>query len=372
MKDSENQQSIKTKLGEIRFRRVLSEQELGGETHIPEAFSKEEIMTVILNSMEETRSVFSGLVDSSLPISPFVELGAERGHRSFVLCNEFEAHGFALDLSMDALQFGDRIMKDLSLDKAPVRVCGDAYNLPFHSNSFPFVFCFATLHHFPDPTPVVQEATRILRDGGYFYFGREPTQGRLAIRLWTRYGYKLSWVEQLLDRLGILGFVSEGGEMEREYGILENTFPLSTWVDLTEPFDHVDMQVNQALKIRFDPSRFSFQRWLGQKVGGVTNALCHLTKSEPSLKADSWIQRLRCPTCSTQEEESDLELLPSNEGLQCVRCRTIYPQYNGVLLLISRDMREKLYPDWSPVVNYSVSSNDLDREKDSKDAVRSV
>lgn len=348
-------QDIQAKRGEIAFRRVLSEQELGDEIHIPEAFSREEIMSVLADSMEETYRVFNRLVTRPIPISPFLELGAERGDRSFSLCNEFGAQGFAFDLSLDALQFGDRFVEELGFTEAPLRICGDAYNLPFRSNSFPFVFCFATLHHFPDPLPVVREVLRVLQDGGYFYFDREPTRGRLAVRLWMRRGYKLSCVEALLNRLGILGFISEGGEIEREYGILENTFPLETWVKLTALFSQTEMQVNRALKIQFDSSQFSFKQWLGRVLGGVTSALCLARKDELPLSVDHWVQRLRCPTCSTDKKEFGLKLLRSDEGLQCVHCGTVYPRCNGVLLLLPKDLRQELYPNWESALKRQVS-----------------
>jgi SAM-dependent methyltransferase len=350
---NDSYQDVRAKRGEITFRRTLSEQELGDEICIPEAFSREEIMSVLADSMEETRRAFNQLVARPISISPFLELGAERGDRSFFLCNEFGAQGFAFDLSLDALQFGDRFIEEFGFSEVPFRICGDAYSLPFRGNSFPFVFCFATLHHFPDPLPIVQEALRVLQDGGYFYFDREPTRGRIAIRLWTRHGYKLSRVETLLKQLGILGFVSEGGGMEREYGILENTFPLETWVGLTTLFDKAEMQVNQTLKIQFDPSQFSVKQRLGQVVGGVTSGLCRVKKDEPPLSVNDWTQMLRCPTCSTSERESGLTLLPSGKGLQCVHCGITYPQHNGVLLLLPQDLQQKLYPDWGPVFERS-------------------
>ncbi len=343
------EQSIETKRGEIKFRRKLSQQELGRGISIPGTFSSDEVLAFLLDSMDETRWVFDDLVDRSVHISPFVEIGAERGQRSYLLSNEFAAHGFALDLSMDALQYGDRLARDLSLPNAPLRICGDASNLPFRNNSFPFVFCFATLHHFPNPAPVIQEAIRILQDGGHFYFGREPTRGLLAVSLWTRYGHRLSKAEQLLDRIGVLGFVSTGGGLEREYGILENTFPLETWIEATQQFDEVEMTVNRTLRITFNPIRSSLRRWLGRILGGVTSALCRVRKDEPSLEITDWVQRLRCPTCSNEQRESKLELLPGTQGLKCTHCGTEYPQHNGVLLLLSKALQEELYSDWEPL-----------------------
>src|SRR6202166_3201117 len=59
-------------------------------------------------------------------MTPFLEMGANAGHSSYMLCNEFGAEGFALDLSADSLRHG-RALQDLwGLSRAPVRVEGDA------------------------------------------------------------------------------------------------------------------------------------------------------------------------------------------------------------------------------------------------------
>src|SRR5260221_6519816 len=63
---------------------------------------------------------------------------------------------------------------ELGLERLPVRVCCDAYHLPFRSGSLPFVFCYETLHHFPEPGPIVAEAHRVLAPGGTFLFDEEP------------------------------------------------------------------------------------------------------------------------------------------------------------------------------------------------------
>lgn len=341
----QTRQTIDAKRGEIRLRRELSRQELGEGVSIPETFSSDEILSVLIDSMEETRCVFDDLGERSVRISPFLEIGAERGHRSYVLTNEFSAEGFALDISIDALHYGNRLAEELSLDSAPIRICGDAANLPFRSNSFPLAFCFATLHHFPDPRLVIRETIRILQDGGHFYFDEEPTRGLITMPLWTRYGHKLSRTEQLLDRLGILGFVSEGGGLEREYGILENTFPLRTWIKAMQGFCEAELTVNRTLEIRFDPFQSSLKRWLGRMVGGVTSGFCRVCKDARPVHADNWIARLRCPTCSNQERDSRLQRLPHTQGLVCTHCGTAYPEHNGVLLLLSRDMQQKLYAD---------------------------
>jgi SAM-dependent methyltransferase len=340
----QEQQSIETKKGEIRFRRELSRQQLAGEARIPESFSEDEIIPVLAGNIEETRRVLGKLSAQQVRVSPFLELGAERGERSYLL-RDSGAFGFAFDLSLDALLFGERLGAAFGLTDSPFRICGDAYNLPFRSNTLAFVLCFATLHHFPDPLPIVQEAIRVLQDGGHFYFDREPARGRLTIRLWTRYGHRLSRFESLLNRLGVLGFVSEGGGLEREYGILEKDFPLETWTDLATLFDRVEMRVNKTLKIRFDPMQPSLERMIARLVGGVTSGLCHVRGDAPPVPVDDWIEMLRCPNCSGDDGEFGLKLLAPGKGMQCENCKTIYPEHDGVFLLLNRELQHALYPD---------------------------
>src|SRR6266498_473364 len=43
-------------------------------------------------------------------MSPFLEIGANAGHTSYMLANEFGCEGFALDLSADALRHGIALM----------------------------------------------------------------------------------------------------------------------------------------------------------------------------------------------------------------------------------------------------------------------
>src|SRR6185295_4716470 len=63
-------------------------------------------------------------------LSPFLEIGANAGHSSYMLANEFGADGFALDLSADSLRHGLAVQDAWGLERAPVRIAGDAANLP--------------------------------------------------------------------------------------------------------------------------------------------------------------------------------------------------------------------------------------------------
>src|SRR5258708_18570706 len=75
-------------------------------------------------------------------MTPFLEIGANAGHSSYMLANEYGASGFALDLSADSLRHGRALMDAWHLDRAPVRVAGDVANLAFADSSPPFVCAF--------------------------------------------------------------------------------------------------------------------------------------------------------------------------------------------------------------------------------------
>src|ERR1700675_1707190 len=62
-------------------------------------------------------------------MTPFLEIGANAGHSSYMLANEFGAQGFALDLSADSLRHGRALQEAWGLPRAPVRIAGDAAHL---------------------------------------------------------------------------------------------------------------------------------------------------------------------------------------------------------------------------------------------------
>src|SRR5215467_13509917 len=95
-------------------------------------------------------------------MTPFLEIGANAGHSSYMLANEFRSDGFALDLSADSLRHG--------LARAPIRIAGDAANLPFADASLRFVCAFQMLSQFMDIESVFREVHRILEPGGVFLF----------------------------------------------------------------------------------------------------------------------------------------------------------------------------------------------------------
>ena len=235
-------QSIKNKKGEVTYRRKLALQFEGKKTYYPGQPSKKEYLTILKERVNQSRNDFNKLKGKGIKLSPYLEIGAERGQRSLLLENEFGATGFATDISLASLKVADKLSEPLGYKKMPARVVCDAYHLPFRSNSIPFIFCYQTLHHFPDPKPVIHEIKRVLTPGGYFYFNEEPVKQWLNLRLWSR-DYNLTPLEKLLKAIGVLPFLSTIGGSEKGEGVLEEEFDINTWERALDVFDEVEASV---------------------------------------------------------------------------------------------------------------------------------
>ena len=151
-------QSFSVKRAQVEFHNFAS---LGEPERNLTIYAQENVRrgTVIRNHLE-----FIGAM------TPFLEIGANAGHSSYMLANEFGASGFALDLSADSLRHGRALMDAWQLERAPVRLAGDAANLPFADGSLRLVCAFQMLSQFMDIESVFREAARVLAPGGVFLF----------------------------------------------------------------------------------------------------------------------------------------------------------------------------------------------------------
>ena len=172
-------------------------------------------------------------------MSPFLEIGANAGHTSYMLCNEFGAEGFALDISADALRHGMVLQDQWGMSRAPVRIAGDAVNLPFADGSLRLVMTFQTLSQFMDIDAIFREVKRVLAPGGVFLFAEEPIRRLLSLRLYRcpYYDTMKPWERKLYD-WGLLGYLVQdviGANQEESFGIRQNhTMYLNDWNALVE------------------------------------------------------------------------------------------------------------------------------------------
>ncbi len=333
----ENLQSLSAKLGEVSYRKKLVSRHLGKTKKIPGEPDEKEILEILKRRIADSRKIFRGLISKKIALSPFLEIGAEKGQRSMLLVNEFGSQGYALDISRDSLLSAKKFAEKLGFSKLPTLVCADAYHLPFTDNCLPFVFCFETLHHFPDPAPIIKEIYRVLSPGGVFYFAEEPIKQNFNLNLWRR-GFHLTFIEKLLKAIGLLPFLSRIGKNEVKEGILENEFGFSIWEKALEPFDQVEAKVKPVF---FGPESHLkkegkswqnlkfFTRLLIAIQGGGIQAICYKSGQTKSANKPT----ILCPNCHKK----------LNTDYSCSCCQQNFRQKDGILMLLSKELKNKLY-----------------------------
>ncbi len=274
-------QTPEQKQAEITYRKNLNQG--GYEDAEP---TKVELVQELRNRNNKTRLDFQELQRQDRDLSPFLEIGAERGQRAMLLSSEFGEQGIMLDLSYESLKQSREIKSTLKLNKIPQPISADAYKLPFKSNSFELVFIYQTLHHFPDPEPIIEEAYRVLKPKGVFFFNEEPVMQKFNLKLWRR-PTKLRWWEKPLKWIGLLHFISEIGKSETDAGIIETSFDLPAWENALNKFKKVEATLTV---FPFGPtailkkSNSSNSGWLSSSglvttllylLGGNIHAICH-------------------------------------------------------------------------------------------------
>ena len=85
------------------------------------------------------------------------------------LCNELAARGLnvsGIDIAEDSLEVARNHDETDSVNYFQ----GDAYNLPFHDESFDVVTNLDFLEHVDHPEDIIKECARVLKPGGLFFF----------------------------------------------------------------------------------------------------------------------------------------------------------------------------------------------------------
>src|SRR5688572_27175986 len=289
------------------------------------------------------------------PMSPFLEIGANAGHTSYMLCNEFGADGFALDISADALRHGT-VLQDLwGMSRAPVRVAGDAANLPFADGSLRFVLTFQTLSQFMDLDRIFAEIKRVLAPGGVFLFAEEPIRRLLSLRLYRcpYYDTMKPWERKLSD-WGLLGYLVQdviGANQEESFGIRQNhTMYLNDWNALVErhfvaheyelfvPERGWGERVVKRAAIKLDPYGSVWRA--ARLLGGSLTAVCRKVGDPliPHVDRTEFHAYLRCPDCSSSLDRN------AQDALRCTSCAYQAANEGGVYNLLRSKDRTELYP----------------------------
>jgi ubiquinone/menaquinone biosynthesis C-methylase UbiE len=294
-------------------------------------------------------------------MTPFLEIGSNVGHTSYMLANEFGASGFALDLSADSLRYGVTLKDHWRLSRAPIRVAGDAVNLPFADGSLRFVMAFQMLSQFMNMESVFLEVKRVLAPGGTFLFAEEPLKRRLSLRLYRcpYYNTMKPWERKLYD-WGLLGYLVRdviGAHQEESFGIRQNhSMGLSDWRRLIQKH-FVDAEyemfvpergwgerVVKRTAMRLDPYRSEWRA--AHLLGGTLAAVCRKGGEATRVDFDEsdFQAQLRCPDCHAGLTRD------SADTLHCARCSYQAANEGGVYNLLPSGDRAELYPGDRPDV----------------------
>jgi ubiquinone/menaquinone biosynthesis C-methylase UbiE len=263
-------------------------------------------------------------------LTPFLDLGANAGHTSYLLANDFGADGFALDLSADSLRHGIALKEAWGLSREPVRLAGDAANLPFADGSVRLVMAFQMLSQFQDMERVFVEAKRVLAPGGIFLFGEEAMKRVLSLRLYRcpYYQSMKPWERKLYD-WGLLGYVARdviGADQEESFGIRQNySMGLKDWQRLIRShFAEAEFEM-------FVPEQGWGERVLKRAATRLNRDRCEWDRGALA-GAESWRQYVgkKAPATPIAYRPENFE-----RCLRCPDCRGALHREAGILLSCS-------------------------------------
>lgn len=298
------------------------------------------------------------------PMSPFLEIGANAGHTSYLLANEFGADGFALDISADSLRYGIALQDLWGYARAPVRMAGDALNLPFADGSLRMVMAYQMLSQFMNIESVFLEVKRVLMPGGIFLFAEEPLRRKLSLRLYRcpYYDTMKPWERTLHDH-GLLGYLVRdviGAHQEESFGIRQNhSMDLADWHALVRKhFVAHEYEIfvpergwgegwMKRLAVRLDPYRSEWRA--ARLLGGTLAAMCRKEGTPRETAGFEPFERLlRCPDCGAGLGRD------ASETLACAGCGYTAELEGGVYNLLRAADRAELYPgDREDIIEFS-------------------
>jgi ubiquinone/menaquinone biosynthesis C-methylase UbiE len=301
-------------------------------------------------------------------MTPFLEIGANAGHSSYMLVNEFGADGFASDISADSLRHGIALMDKWGLEKAPVRVTADALHLPFADNSLRCVMAFQMLSQFMNIEAIFVEVKRVLAPGGVFLFAEEPLRRKLSLRLYRcPYWETMKPWERKLYEWGLLGYLVQdviGAAQEEGFGIRQNhSMELRHWHELiTRHFPEHELELfvpergwgervvkGLARKIDKHGSDWVPARLLGGTLAAALKKPGTPVAIDPKAPFET---RLQCPDCGGKFR------LDEEQTLRCLQCAYAAPFEGGVYNLLRSEDKKELYPgDREDVIDFSLPAH---------------
>lgn len=339
-------QSEEAQKGEVDFREKLYRQRIGRETVFEDELGAEEMKDELLKRMEKTASEMEAIRRSGISVSPYIDIGAETGHRSLVMENELGASGAALDISFHQLRSCAHYAEAFDKPRLPLRICCDANLLPFLRATVPFVFCYQVLHHFPDPAPPVAEIYRVLAPGGHFYFTEEPYKRLLHLGIY-RYRRRSAPPRSIPQRIlrTLDAYLGTPLLNETGHGVTENMgIPLRRWMRSIAPFTRVQLALRSWKGVGCDlAGRHKVIDYVKcSLMGGEITGLCRKAGTVGG-PAGPIAESLACPQCLADGRECRCNL--QGDCAVCSGCGAAYPVVDGVLFMYTRETMQKLYPD---------------------------
>jgi SAM-dependent methyltransferase/uncharacterized protein YbaR (Trm112 family) len=339
-------QLITNQKGEIEFRKKLYEQQVEGKAIFADEFDAAGMEKILEERMAETFRDMNQLQERGIPLSPYVEIGAERGQRSLVMENDLGARGAAVDICCPLLKSASHYQRVFKRARSPLKICCDANNLPFMPDSLPFVFCYETLHHFPEPAPITNEVYRVLQPGGYFFFAEEPFKQILHLDLYkakqsySREYASRSVIRKVVDRLFMARTCNE-----TDHGILENDrITLKEWKKALAPFDASEIQLEYGpVRSQLVNPRSRLKHFVLYLVGGVISGICQKPGQPKGIGSRCIEDSLICPSC--RQNQADVTLRRSDSFFSCPKCSKAYPVLDDILFLFAYDKFAELYPE---------------------------
>lgn len=341
-------QPLSAQKGEIEFRKKLILHQIENENIFNDELSSDQIEKILQSRMDSTSKQINALQSNNIITTPYIEIGAERCQRSLMMENDLSSRGAALDISYHMLNSATYYKKVFNKIKVPLRICCNINNIPIKQNSVPFVFCYETLHHFPDPQPVINEIHRVLSPGGTFFFSEEPFKKVLHFNL---YKSKKIYSPKSLSRNRIKKFFdyffAEKSCNETKHGIIENeNISLKEWKNALSIFNKKDISICSFRFLKsnlFNPkTRIKFM--LVYLLGGEISGVCTKANTIPA-NITSIHDNLICPSCKTAGMEC--ALIKTNNSLICLKCKINYPIINDIIFLLSYKMLNELYPEFA-------------------------
>ena len=303
-------------------------------------------------------------------MTPFLEIGANAGHSSYMLANEFGASGFALDISADSLRHGIALKDRWKLEREPIRVAGDALHLPFADGSLRLVLAFQLLSQFLDIESVITEVKRVLAPGGVLLFADEPLKRFLTLRLYRCPYYETMkpWERKLAD-WGLLGYLVRdviGAHQEESFGIRQNhSMHLGDWdrmlrkhfveteYDIFVPERGWGERVAKRVAVKLDP--YGSEWRAARLLGGTLAAACKKSGDAAIVpfKTEEFEKALRCPDCHGPLQRD------ATDTLRCAVCGYAAANEAGVYNLLPSAERAELYPgDRDDAIDFSLPDHE--------------